>query len=141
MLFRSFCCLHHNLPLGVHQHVAIKLFSGAVAGDLEAIGKGSLSVPISLLCFLSCFSFVLLAVKNQKPQKIKFLHLVYFGLLIMSGSSYFVSSPEVEVQTFKQLGGESLKDAWYRISNAHHRCAKKHSTTILLRNFYVGITN
>ena len=59
----------------------------------------------------------------------------------MSGSSYFVSSPEVEVRTFKQQGGESLKDAWYRISNAHHRCAKKHSTTILLRNFYVGITN
>ena len=73
----NFCCLHHNLPLGVHQHVAIKLFSGAVAGDLEAIGKGSLSVPISLLCFLSCFSFVLLAVKNQKPKKIKFLHLVF----------------------------------------------------------------
>ena len=59
----------------------------------------------------------------------------------MSGSSYFVSSPEVEVRTFKQQGGESLKDAWYRISNAHHRCAKRHSITILLRNFYVGITN
>ena len=62
------CCLHHNLPLGVHQLVAIKPFSGAVAGDLEATGKGSLSVLISLLFFCSCFSFVLLAVKNQKPK-------------------------------------------------------------------------
>ena len=62
------CCLHDNLPLGVHQLVAIKQFSGAVAGNLEATGKGSLSVSISLLCFCSCFSFVLLAVKNQKPK-------------------------------------------------------------------------
>jgi hypothetical protein len=50
-------------------------------------------------------------------------------------------NPEVEVCTFKQQGGESLKDAWYRISNAHHKCTKKHSTMILLRNFYVGITS
>ena len=59
----------------------------------------------------------------------------------MSRSAYYVSSPEVEVRTFKQEGGESLKDAWYGISNADHRCANKHSTAILLRNFYVGITN
>jgi DNA-directed RNA polymerase subunit H (RpoH/RPB5) len=52
-----------------------------------------------------------------------------------------MSNPEVEVRTFKQQGGESLKDAWYRISNSHHRCTKKNSTMILLRNFYVGITS
>jgi hypothetical protein len=52
-----------------------------------------------------------------------------------------MSNPEVEVHTFKQQGGESLKDAWYRISNSHHRFTKKHSTMILLRNFYVGITS
>jgi hypothetical protein len=52
-----------------------------------------------------------------------------------------MSNPKVEVRTFKQQGGESLKDAWYRISNAHHRCTKKHSTMILLRNFYVGISS
>jgi hypothetical protein len=46
-----------------------------------------------------------------------------------------MSNLEVEVHTFKQQGGESLKDAWYRISNAHHRCTKKHFTMILLRNF------
>jgi hypothetical protein len=52
-----------------------------------------------------------------------------------------MSNPEVEVRTFKQQGGESLKDAWYQISNAHHRCTKNHSTMILLRNFYVGISS
>ena len=52
-----------------------------------------------------------------------------------------MSTPEVEVRSFRQQGGESLKDAWYRISDAHHRCTKKHSTMILLRNFYVGVTS
>ena len=52
-----------------------------------------------------------------------------------------MSNPEVEVRSFKQQGGECLKDAWYRISDAHNRCTKKHSTTILLRNFYVGISS
>jgi hypothetical protein len=52
-----------------------------------------------------------------------------------------MSNPEVEVRTFKQQGGESLKDAWYRISNSHHKCTEKHSTMILIRNFYVGITS
>jgi hypothetical protein len=51
-----------------------------------------------------------------------------------------ISNPEVEVRTFKQEGGESMKDAWYRISNAHHRCTKEHSTMILFRNFNVGIS-
>jgi hypothetical protein len=52
-----------------------------------------------------------------------------------------MNAPEVEVRSFKQLGGENLKDAWYRISDAHRRCTKKHSTTILLRNFYVSISS
>jgi hypothetical protein len=46
-----------------------------------------------------------------------------------------MSNPEVEARNFKQQGGESLKDAWYRISNAYHRCIKKYSTMILLRIF------
>jgi hypothetical protein len=36
-----------------------------------------------------------------------------------------MSIPEVEVRSFKQQSGESLKDAWYIISNAHHICTKK----------------
>src|SRR3954468_13146156 len=48
---------------------------------------------------------------------------------------------EAEVLTFTQGGGESLKDAWYRINDSQKRATKKQSTTILLRNFYVGITS
>src|SRR3954452_4098186 len=48
---------------------------------------------------------------------------------------------EAEVHTFTQRGGESLKDAWYRINDSQKRATKKQSTTILLRNFYVGITS
>ena len=56
----------------------------------------------------------------------------------MSGPFVF---GEAEVLTFKQRGGESLKDAWYRINDSQKRATKKQSTTILLRNFYVGITS
>ena len=48
---------------------------------------------------------------------------------------------EAEVLTFKQRGGESLKDAWYRINDSQKRATKKQTTTILLRKFYVGITS
>src|ERR1041385_3517852 len=48
---------------------------------------------------------------------------------------------EAEVLTFTQRGGEILKDAWYRINDSQKRATKKQSTTILLRNFYVGITS
>ena len=48
---------------------------------------------------------------------------------------------EAEVLTFTQRGGESLKYAWYRINDSQKRATKKQSTTILLRNFYVGITS
>src|SRR4051812_12391380 len=56
----------------------------------------------------------------------------------MSGPFAFA---EAEVLTFKQRGGESLKDAWYRINYSQNRATKKQTTTILLRNFYVGITS
>ena len=59
----------------------------------------------------------------------------------MSNSFTFGVAPEAEVLTFKQRGGESLKDAWYRISDSQQRSTKKQSTTVLLRNFYVGITS
>src|SRR3954464_12490915 len=48
---------------------------------------------------------------------------------------------EAEVLTFTQRGGESLKDAWYRINDSQKSATKKQSTTILLRNFYAGITS
>ena len=33
-----------------------------------------------------------------------------------------------------------MKDAWYRIFDAQNRSTRKQSTTVLLRNFYVGVT-
>ena len=54
-----------------------------------------------------------------------------------------ISSPlslENEVLNFKQREGENLKDAWYRICNAHNRSIRNQSTVVLLRCFYVGIT-
>ena len=58
----------------------------------------------------------------------------------MASSSSFVCIPENEVLNFKQRGGENLKDAWYRICNAHNRSTRKQSTIVLLCCFYVGIT-
>jgi hypothetical protein len=80
----------------------------------------------------------LLASFYQKHKKISFLYSCFY---LLAFSLDRMSNPEVEVHTFKQQGGESLKDAWYRISNAHHMCTKKNSTMTLLRNFYVGISS
>jgi hypothetical protein len=91
-----------------------------------------------LLCFKFCFTLFLLALFYEKYKKISFLYSCFY---LSTFSFVRMSNPEVEVHTFKQQGGESLKDAWYRISNSHHRCTKKHSTMVLLRNFYVGISS
>jgi hypothetical protein len=74
--------------------------------------------------------------KNTKKlvSFIVVIFLICFSLARMS-------IPEVEVHSFKQQSGESLKDAWYGISNSHHRCTIFFSTMILLRNFYVGISS
>jgi hypothetical protein len=87
-----------------------------------------------LLYFIfACIFLSKIQKKNSSLLVVTFTYLL-FSLARMS-------NPEVEVRTFKQQGGASLKDAWYRISNAHHRCTKKHSTMILLRNFYVGMSS
>ena len=58
----------------------------------------------------------------------------------MASPSIIVSTPDNEVLNFKQREGENLKDAWYRICNAQNRSTRKQSASILLHNFYVGIT-
>ena len=57
----------------------------------------------------------------------------------MDSSSSIACTPENEVLNFKQMGGENLKDAWYRICNAHNGSIRKQSTAVLMRCFYVGI--
>src|SRR3989337_4453708 len=58
----------------------------------------------------------------------------------MASSSIVSCTPENEVLNFKQRGGESLKDAWHRICDAQNKSTRKQSSTVLLRNFYVGVT-
>jgi hypothetical protein len=77
-----------------------------------------------LLCFKFCFTLFLLASFYQKHKKISFLYSCFYLLAL---SFVRMINPEVEVCAFKLQGGESLKDAWYHISNSHHRCTKKHS--------------
>jgi hypothetical protein len=123
----------------LHQHrTAIKPFSGAVAGEKEDFCKGSFACTsftlfIVLLYFIFCLHRF---IKNTK-KIVSFI----VAFILLAFSLVRMSNPDVEVHTFKQQGGASLKDAWYRISNAHHRCTKNHSTIILLRNFYVGISS
>jgi hypothetical protein len=87
-------------------------------------------------CFALLYFYLHRFIKNPKKNRI----LDSCFLLICSLFAK-MSNPEVEVHGFKQQGGGSLKDAWYRINNAHHRCTKKHSAMILIRNFYVGISS
>ena len=58
----------------------------------------------------------------------------------MASPTIIINTPNNEVLTFKQMEGENLKDAWYRICNTQNKSTRKQSTSILLRNFYVGIT-
>src|ERR1043165_5258596 len=85
-----------------------------------------------LLVYLSVFTFVSLIKKVPK---------IPVTLLVVTTMAGPFSFGEAEVLTFTQRGGESLKDAWYRINYSQKRATKKQSTTILLRNFYVGITS
>ena len=58
----------------------------------------------------------------------------------MASPPIIVNTPDNEVLNFKQREGENLKDAWHRICNAQNRSTRKQSTSVILRNFYVGIT-
>jgi hypothetical protein len=113
------------------------IFLAPLPGRKRISGRG-VSRFQSFTVLLFCFTLLLLAPFYGKYKKISSFIFVIFACLHFSLAR--MSNPEVEVRTFKQQGGESLKDAWYRISNAHHRC-KKYSTMILLRNFYVGISS
>jgi hypothetical protein len=113
-------------------------FSGVVAREIEDFYKGSLTCTI--FYFVYCFALFYFCLHHfiKNTQKISFLYSCFY---LLAFSFVRMRNPKVEVRTFKQQGGENLKDAWYRISNAHHRCTKKHSTMILLTNFYVGISS
>src|SRR4051812_25419151 len=91
-----------------------------------------------LLVYLSIFAF---GSYTKNTKKISYFVLCLLLVVNMSSSFTFGVAPEAEVLTFKQRGGESLKDAWYRINDSPNIATKKQSNTIFLRNFYVGITS
>jgi hypothetical protein len=64
-----------------------------------------------ILCYCFALFLFLLASFYQKYKKISSFIVVIFYLPAFSLAR--MSNPEVEVCTFKQQGGESLKDAWY----------------------------
>ena len=89
--------LHSSyLPLGVSQRVAIKQFSGAVAGEKKRFCKGSLSFPISLLCY--CFAcFILLYFVwfvLSKIQK-KLVCIIAFIFVVLCAGSMLLLTPVV----------------------------------------------
>jgi hypothetical protein len=121
----------------INTSASSKNFLAPLPGKKKTSARG-VSHAHPLLCLSFAFILFLLASFYQKHKKISFLYSCFY---LSDFSRVRMSNPEVEVHTFKQQGGESFKDAWYRISNSHHRCTKKHSTVILLRNFYVGISS
>jgi cell division protein FtsW (lipid II flippase) len=104
--------------------------------NTSAMGVFRIHILYFVLSFALLYFYLHHFIKN--PKKLVYFIVAFIFLLLVFAK---MSNPEVEVRSFKQQGGESLKDAWYRINNAHRRCTKKHSTTILLRNFYVGISS
>ena len=131
-----------------------RVISGAVASqDIPSTHHKPLSPALHYLPFASRFplphftlsvlfalSLSILPLFLYSPLFARFLFAcVLVCLLVFMASP--LSSPlshENEVLNFKQREGENLKDAWYRICNAQNRSTRKQSTSILLRNFYVG---
>ena len=144
---------HLGFPTGV-DNTATRVFLAPLPGCI-IFSKWSYTLPLYFLCycfFLVTFYFALFCLfacsKNQKPKKIRIsasslflvlLSCLSFCLVRMSSSTPLVMSPESEVLTFKQRGGESLKDAWERISDAHKKIQPIIALSVLLRCFYFGI--
>jgi hypothetical protein len=85
-------------------------FSGAVAGEKEDFCNGSLSLPIFYFVIVLLY-FIFACIFLSEIQKNSSFIVVIFTCLLFSLAR--MSNPKVEVRTFKQQGGESLKDAWY----------------------------
>jgi hypothetical protein len=101
-------------------------FPVPLPGKKKTFARG-VSHAHPLLCFKFCFTLFLLASFYQTHTKVSFLYSCFY---LLAFSLVRMSNPEVEVRTFKQQGGESLKDAWYHISNSHHRCTFFDTNTV-----------
>jgi hypothetical protein len=112
-------------------------FLAPLPGRKKTSARG-VSHAQSFTLFLFCFILFLLTSFYQKYKKlVSFIVAFIYSLLVLLEWVIL----KLKFVLLSNKGEESLKDAWYRISNAHHRCTKKHSNMILLRNFYVGISS
>jgi hypothetical protein len=94
--------------LGSQLYAIKQFFRRRCQGERGFLQGESLASNLLLSYFFALFYFCLhLFIKNTK----NLVHLVIFACLLFSLAR--MSSPKVEVHTFKQQGGESLKDAWY----------------------------
>ena len=120
-----------------HAQEVVRRISGAVAGEVFAQVK-TYQVPITnsspshfTLAVLFALSFPIFS-----PFRLSFvcssIWLVLLSSLLLPNMKFLILS--------KGEGGENLKDTWHRICNAQNRSTRKLSTSVLLRNFYVGIT-
>ena len=129
--------------------------SGAVAGETSSTSIRFLITNLISLQF-TLFAICLLFSSPPLHKNFRFIRSLFCSpfarqicfrvqsclspFVVMDSSSSIVCTPKNEVLNIKQRGGENLKDAWYRISNAHNRSICKQSTVVVLRCFYVGIT-
>jgi hypothetical protein len=87
-----------------------QFFWGRCHGERGFLQGESLASNLLLCyCFALFYFFLHLFIKNTKKNS-SFIVVIFTCLLC---SLARISNPEVEVRTFKQQGGESLKDSWY----------------------------
>ena len=107
-----------------------KPFSGAVAGDLEALARGvSHILSLYFVIVLPNIFFVSLVLpfvcfkteKYKKKLKIPAPCLIRFYLVIMTSPSDITSLGEI--LTFVQKVGESFKNAWEKFQNLTRKCS------------------
>jgi hypothetical protein len=85
-------------------------FSGAVTGEKEDFCNRSLSRSTFYFVFVLLYFIFTCIVLSKTHTKISFLYSCFY---LLAFSLARMSNPEVEVRTFKQQGGEILKEAWY----------------------------
>jgi hypothetical protein len=94
-------------------HAPSSIFLAPLPGRKRISVRGVSRFHSFLLCYYIAYFlyFIFSCIFLSKIQKNSSFIVVIFACLLFSLAR--MSNPEVEVRTFKQQGGESLKDAWY----------------------------
>ena len=140
---KNCCCATSHPPLGVPS-VAIKPFSGAVAGEEKhfdsfphqqpfsgVVGRGqlqglSLTLNLFVLFFVLFSLFILFASLYQKHKKNSSYYSCYFYCSGFNSAKMSVPAPitmlsDEMIFTFKQGSEESFKEAWSRVFDSYSK--------------------